>query len=260
MSNNVLPNPLPVEIVDPKLPLDFYTEVAKGNVAGHSIKSFRGLNNDVDTANPENLWTPGGLMVYATAGEQWEIVSDSAADTLAGTGAQVVQITYLDDNYTEQTEIINLNGTTTVLTVATNMLRAIRLAVVSVGSSGYNEGTLLMRVAGGGNDRIGIEPTGNVDLHGFYTIPVGKTAYLIYAHSGVGKNKDIHLLIRYSEGDTGILYTSVFSEMFQNFTVFNVKAPVGPISEKSDVDFLVSTENNNTDSSAYVQLLLIDNG
>lgn len=254
------PNPLPVTVNNfPETPRDFYTEVSKGNVIGHESVAFRGLNSDIDSANEENLWTFGGIMVYATAGEQWEILSNDTSDNATGNGAQMVKLDYLDDNYIPQEEIITLNGTTPVQTVATNMFRAISLAVISVGSTGHNEGDLTVRVSGGGNPRIGVIATGNIDLHGFYTVPAGKSAYLIYAHTGVGKNKDVNMLIRYSQGSTGILYTSVFSEVFQNTAVFDVKSPVGPIEEKSDIDFLVSTENNNTDATAYVQLLLVDN-
>ena len=52
-----------------------------------------------------------GTLIYPTAGEQWEIFSDSANDTSAGTGMRTVQVTYLDDNHVQQTENKTLNGT-----------------------------------------------------------------------------------------------------------------------------------------------------
>jgi len=252
---------VPVDVASlPDIPAQsFYVEVAKGNIPGHSIATLSGLNASVDATTSEDLWDLGGVLIWATSGEQWEIVSDESDDSSAGTGARAVQITYLDDQYVEHSEVVTLQGTSPALTVATNMYRALRATVVAVGATGHNVGTLVIKAAGGGNARIGIIPEVNRSLHGFYTIPAGKTGYLVYAHSAIGKNRDANLLIHNTAGDAGIFYRSIFSELYQNSVVLQPMAPIGAIEEKSDIKLVCSTENNNTSMSAYIQLLLVDN-
>lgn len=53
-----------VETTTQDLPKDFYTEVAKGNIPGHSIVSVRGRNADVDVNLPAHLWNGGDRLIY----------------------------------------------------------------------------------------------------------------------------------------------------------------------------------------------------
>jgi len=284
MSENVLPNPLnvnvispdplPVDIVSPDplnvnivspdplpvdpVPKDYYLEVLRGNVTGQQIVLMQGSNPDVDLAAAENLWDIGGILVYATANEQWAIRSSDANDTLLGTGAQQVTVTYLDDLYVEQTEIVDLNGTTSSSLPVANGFRAISAKVTSVGSGGQNAGTITIRVQGGGDQRIGIEIGANRSLHGFYTVPAGKTAYVIYAFSTIAKGKDATVDVKVTQGDDGIFFRQVPSEIYQNSITISPVAPFGPLIEKTDINFLCTTENNNTRVNSTLQLLVID--
>ena len=52
---------------------------------------------------------------------QRSVKSSSANDTSAGSGAKAVRIVYLDSNYVKKSEIITMNGTTAVPTVATDI-------------------------------------------------------------------------------------------------------------------------------------------
>lgn len=238
---------------------DWYTEVAKGDVVGHELAIVEGENLDVDITQPENLWCAGGLMVYPTAGEQWQIVSDSDDDSVAGVGAQLVILEYLDTDYEPQTEIIALDGTTPVLTVALDCFRPMRLLVIQVGAEGANQGNIAMTDVATGNPRICLTATYNRSAHGFFTVPAGKTAYFIYGHSAIGKNKDSKIDIYTTHGDNGVLMKSAFADLFQNSVVFIPKAPVGGFIEKSDIQFRCTTLNVNTDASAFLQLMLVDN-
>ena len=76
------------------------------------------------TAAGEDIWrgndlTPAptshtAIPVPADAGEQMSVVSESANDTIAGSGAQKVTIEYLDAAGDEQTTTVDMNGTTPV--------------------------------------------------------------------------------------------------------------------------------------------------
>jgi hypothetical protein len=88
-----------------------------------------------------------------SANFQGSIVSSSAADTSAGTGARTVRIYYVDaTGATAGTEDVTLNGTTNVNLVTTTKCFIEKIAVLTVGSGLANAGTITLRtgLAGGG--------------------------------------------------------------------------------------------------------------
>lgn len=70
------------------------------------------------------IWPVSGtpdLAVPSASGVQMTIASTSVNDTAAGTGIRTVEMHYLDINLAPKSEIITLNGTTGVTTVATDI-------------------------------------------------------------------------------------------------------------------------------------------
>ena len=78
---------------------------------------------------------------YPTAAISVDVSSESANDTLAGTGARKVTIYGLDANYVDVSETVELAGQTRVSTTQT-FLRIFRANVTEVGSGGMNEGNI----------------------------------------------------------------------------------------------------------------------
>lgn len=81
-------------------------------------------------------------MLPAAAGVQMSVVSTSANDTAAGTGIRTVDIHYLDANLAEQMETVTMNGTTPVLTVATNIRFIQCMHMVTYGTGKSAAGTI----------------------------------------------------------------------------------------------------------------------
>ena len=102
----------------PKIPTTLDTEVARGHIPGAvpyytfgETTAAAGVETFVwETGMPATFTVPNNIQLTA--------VSTSALDT------QQVRIKYLDGNLNQQVETITLNGTTPVLTVATD-IRAI---------------------------------------------------------------------------------------------------------------------------------------
>lgn len=236
---------------------DPFFEISKGNIDGHERLTVRGVNPDVDTGAAENIWDLGGIFVYPTAGEQLELSSSDAADTSAGTGAQQVELTYLDDAYIKQTETITMNGVSIVTTVATDIFRPIGLRVIAVGSGSENAGIITMTVVSAGADRIGILIGENLSQHGFYTVPAGKTAFVVSAYTTIEKGKDMVIELLATIGEAGIFYGIVPVQVYQSSTQLVIMAPF-PVVEKSDVKFLCSTQNDNTAGNIILQIIEVD--
>lgn len=121
-----------------------------GSVPGYTRVALLGHNPDIPTASAEDVWEGGGDYPLLAAASQLEIVSTSAADAAAGTGARTVLIQGLDANWLPISETLTLNGTTPVTTV-NSYLRINLMTTVTAGSGGQNAGDLTLRVVGGGS-------------------------------------------------------------------------------------------------------------
>lgn len=101
-------------------PNESTSDVARGKVPGATV--FGAYGKHVATGAESGILWPGGVYTLPpAAGVQMSIVSSSPNDTAAGTGIRTLEIHCLLDDLTEYDETIVLNGTTPVLTVATNI-------------------------------------------------------------------------------------------------------------------------------------------
>ncbi len=101
-----------------------------------------GENADIDTAtDPEVIWSHGGSFPFLDAGIEMDIVSSDAADTLTGTGARKVKITYFDSDNIQHNIEISLNGTTEV-ELGDDVKIITRMQVSSVGTGKINAGEI----------------------------------------------------------------------------------------------------------------------
>ena len=92
-------------------------------------------------------------MTHLTTASTLDVVSDSSNDdgSPAGTGAQTILITGLDANRKTQTEILTMDGTTTVTTTKT-YLGVNRIVVLSSGSTNSNVGNITVTATTGGSN------------------------------------------------------------------------------------------------------------
>lgn len=109
------------------------------------------------------------------------IVSSSASDAAAGTGARTVTITYVDQTgATQATETATLNGTTAVNLVNTAKCFIQSMVVNTVGTGGANAGTItLFTAAAGGGTNVGSIAAG--DKRTFWAhhyVVTGKTCHV----------------------------------------------------------------------------------
>lgn len=116
-----------------------------------------------------------------SANARRSFASSSANDTAAGTGVRKVQFTYFaTDNSGPYTEIVTLNGTTAVNTVATNIRYVEKIVATEVGSGGAAAGTITMynaTAAGGG--ALWSMAVGDTQTFGcHHYVPSGKTCFV----------------------------------------------------------------------------------
>lgn len=159
--------------------MPYLYDIAEGNVSGHTAFAKLGYNDDVG-ATEEDIWTQGGVYPWIAAGGiALEVVSASGNDTLAGTGVQKVRVSYLDADYSAQSEILNMAGATPVPLTDTTILRVNSIRATQVGTGGVAAGLITCRLVGGAATVYRAISAGYTRGRGAtYTVPLGKTLYL----------------------------------------------------------------------------------
>ena len=114
------------------------------------------------------------------AGADIDVVSASTDDdgSPAGTGANTITVTYLDDNFDQATEVITMNGTTEVEMTEQNISFIQKAEITTSGTGLASAGAITIAdVTGGGVHAIidaGSKESGNCT----WKIPAGHTGYV----------------------------------------------------------------------------------
>jgi hypothetical protein len=238
-------------------PTDRELEISRGLVTGHiSVNKF-GRNPDIDIGT-EDIWGTGGTWVAPTSATTVAVVSSSASDTSAGTGARTLTIEGLDGSYNQISETLTLNGTTPVNT-ANSYFIVHRILVATVGSGGINAGTITTAWTGGGT------PTGPSITIGkgqtqfcIYQVPSGYTGYVRTFGGGVqgGTLLDLELFIKPFGGAFNLKQSLPFTSSGNAIREFDYPLKV---LEKGIIKCVGTATANNTDVEAYFDLVIIAN-
>jgi hypothetical protein len=150
----------------------FELQVARGQITGHDHLDLFGYSPSVGSTAMGPLWEgltgAGGNYPFPAAAGTISVVSASASDT-----AVSMVISGLDADFVAQTETVNLNGTTPVVTTK-SFLRINSVTTISgnaVGNVTFTRGaTVIAQInAGLGQTQMSV-----------YTVPAGYTLYLTY--------------------------------------------------------------------------------
>jgi len=173
------------KIVTPldRLPVDNIAyDIARGKVPG--AYPFGGYGERVASAGETNrvIWPNGIFTLPVSTGVQMSIVSTSVNDDLTGTHARKLELHYIDATGDELSEFIELDGTTPVLTSATDIKFINCLHIHEVGDNSFADGTIT--ASNGGVDYAEIS-AGNVRCtSSMRMIPTGKDCYVAGAVGG----------------------------------------------------------------------------
>lgn len=134
------------------------------------------------------LWYNAGVYTWPTAAMGMEVVSSSANDAAAGTGARTVKVTYLDGNFVVKSETITLNGTTAVATIATDIYRILDFRVMTTGTGLKSAGTIDIRNLADTPIYARIITGDNEAQQAIYTVPADKFLILYKGNIGLGSS------------------------------------------------------------------------
>lgn len=185
---------------------DFYTQVALGNVPGHSLVHKFGRNAAVPNGTWAFVTTVGQTAHALSAATAVRIkAGGDVADTAAGAGAREVMVQGIDENLAEIAIAITTAGASASAATVETFWRAHRAWVSAVGTYGAgNTDDIVIENATGGTDIITISADEGQTQDSIWTVPEGSTAYLIGMDITVdaGKAADIRLFTRADMDDT----------------------------------------------------------
>jgi len=190
---------------------EYFTEVCKGNVTGQDCIHKFGANDSVPNGTWAFVSTLGQTTFPLTAATTVRVKAGNAADTAAGAGAREVTVQGIDDSFNEVIEAIATAGGSASSATTASFWRVHRMWVSSAGTyEGNNTGDVVIENSAGGTDIITMSAGDGQTLDAVWTVPIGKTAYLISAHITVDATKpaDVRIYTRENMDDTSVPVTA----------------------------------------------------
>lgn len=114
-----------------------------------------------------------------SSAETMDVTSSSTADDLGGTGANTIFITGVDGDYAEISEVLNMDGTSTVVT-ANSYLFINRVYVVFAGSGETNAGNITLTATTAGTVQGYVRAGISISEELRYCVPANKRATWVY--------------------------------------------------------------------------------
>ena len=236
--------------------------ISSGALQGYSAINKFGRNPNIGGA-PETIWMYGGRYVFLTSPSTVYAHSADTDDSVSGTGARTVTIQGLDVNYESIEETVTVSSG---VASTAQFLRVFRAFVATAGSTGTNEGNVLISTGAAGTGTvladIGIVGTGTTYGLGqsqlaLYTIPAGKTGYLTAWNIGVGSYNDAVTVTLLSREFNSAFRTRDIMDVPGGHHTRNYSIPI-KLPAKTDVE-IIGIASTGTNISSSFDIILVDN-
>lgn len=253
---------------------DWLIEVQKGNIAGHSVVQKFGHNPLVGTSFVP-VTSIGAYPTPQVSGATTLRIKagGSANDTAAGTGAREIELQGLDETGAYVTETLATAGASASSVTTTTFMRLYRIYVTASGTyassaAASHEGAIVIENGTGGTDwaQIDLNDFANSQSKiGVYTVPLGKTAYILSARISAESTKVVDAVFFQRQG---ILETAApYSAMRVNYELAGItdtrqivmKSSTSPFPELTDIGFMAKVASGTADVDVDFEILLVDN-
>jgi hypothetical protein len=247
---------------------DFLVEVQKGNVAGHSMVHKFGRNDSI----PNGSWahvsqTPFAVANFRTSASTVRVkAGGDAADTSGGAGARTVKVQGIDSAFAETTETITLAGALASSATTASFWRIHRAWVDTTGAyGGTSTANIVVEDSGGAADLITIIAGEGQSQYAGFTIPTGKTGYLLSVHLAVDSNKtaDFRMFTRQNIDTVSAPFIpkrlKKYWDGIEGSLLYRPRAPeAAGLSGKTDIWFEAFGDGAASEVSVDFELILVD--
>lgn len=228
-------------------------QLAAGVIAGASFNHKFGATPEMSQNQTGSVWDVDDTLY------PWSTYSSAAVVNIERNNAadegKEVHVQGLDANYEPVEDIITINGTDTLGTV--QFIRVNRAFT----TSGTNTGNIDIEYGAAGGTTIARITAGKGQtLMAVYTVPKGKTAYIMQGTMTVKSGADAtgDMFVRYAGQDAFRVGHSfeVSGDGGQYFYPFSIPIKVP---QKSDIDIRATVRSNNARVTAAFDIVLLDN-
>lgn len=234
---------------------DLVAEIAKGNIPGHRMLYIHGFANNIGQTE-SLIWPLSRPIVFSDTPSNLYISSSNAADS------QLVFVSWLDDQYIENSSVVQLTGQTPVL-IGFGLRVNNAFTVSTPGTLGdvylTNENN---HVAG-----VPVNLDSVIAYYGFklqsssgvvYTVPAGHTAFGLSGYFSASKGKDYDFLWNVRNPVQGLpsINTNVLS-VYENTVEVNFQYTSIP--QRTDAYFTAVTDGAAGKVSVRIPAIVVDN-
>jgi hypothetical protein len=207
-------------------------DIAKGK---HPDVSFVHKNGYIQTglSAGDTIWDGGSPYPWTT----WDTGGANTIYVKAATNNAVdrdlpIRITGLNANYETITANVVLNNTNSTTAVAVNE-KFLRINDVTVNNGRTNESDITFLYANSSGTQVEVIPAGfGRDMTGVYTVPTGKTAYLLKGVAATTAASTVGFYIRYFDEGFKLQHVAVADN---STYIYDFPIPL-PFPEKTDLD------------------------
>lgn len=233
-----LANPLPVTNNTTNI------DLAEGSVTGHSHINKFGYRDTIPNSF-QTIWDGTSDYSYESAAVVTAVADNTTADN-NGT----VEVQGLDQNYAPITETLTIGGSAST----SQFIRVFRATIISAntGSTNVDE----VRIKNDGTDLAIIKAGAGQTLMCVYTIPAGKTGYLLKLSGSVDANNDALFRICARSFGGAFNVKGQFGVFAAGFN-YDYAVPL-KFEEKTDIEVKALSQNN-VGGGAVFDLVLKDN-
>ena len=250
------------------IPADFYMEVKKGNVPGHSLVQKFGRNGAVPNGSWEGVLQAGAQFNFLSAATTVRVkAGGDAADTAAGAGAQAVTVEGSDNTGAFVSESIELAGASASTATTASFWRIYRVYITDGRAGTYggaNTGAIMIENSAGGTDLITILAGEGQSQYAAYAVPLGKTAYLmsITLTSDSTKASDFRMYTRDSLTDVTTPFSPKRLKRYWDGIAdplhYHPASPIATLPALSDIWFEAQGSGAISEVSVDFEILLVD--
>ena len=249
---------------------DPFLDISRGAIGGRGIVNKFGRNVNVGTTEVVIWRSSAAYTGFLTAAVAVRVKSGgNAADTSGGLGAATVTVEGLSSTFMQVSESITLAGASVSSATTQTFIRINRVYVTSVGTysngtNGANIGDVTIETTGGVQVAFLSATRGQTQI-AVYTVPAGKTAYLMRLNVVVdgSKSATVRMYQRRNADDVSAPFSggrrivhafdALLGEASKMFPVF----PGFP--EKTDIWVAATKDSSGTTSvGAQFDLVLVD--
>jgi len=218
--------------------------IAQGLVSGTSSINKFGYRESIPSSY-QTIWDGTADYAYAAAGTVLAVADDTASDN-NGT----VEVQGLDQNYALITETLTIGGSAS----SNQFLRVFRARMITANTGSTNVDEI--RIKRATTDLAIILAGAGQTLMSLYTIPAGKTGYLIRLQGNIDANNDALFRLISRPLNESFNVKGQFGVFASGFTV---EYPIPLVfTEKTDLQ-IVAKSQNNVGGGATFDLILKDN-